>query len=39
MSITLLIGVGCLFTGAGIVSLSLMGVEFSQLISFGMFEP
>lgn len=39
MSITLLIGMGCLFSGATIVLLSLSGVEFANIISFGMFEP
>ena len=39
MSITLLLGVGCIIIGGGIVLLSLSGVEFANIISFGMFEP
>ena len=39
MSITLLIGVGCIMVGGCIVLLSLTGVEFANIISFGLFEP
>ena len=39
MSISLLIGLGLITVGGCIVLLSLTGVEFSKLISFGLFEP
>ena len=39
MSIVLLFGMGCVMLGGAIVLLSLSGVEFASIVSFGMFEP